>query len=466
MIKNGNARLILFFTALTFVITLTVILAWEKLLNRPVFAWIDAHYAAVPANERWRMEQRVEHFFISTTVDVIVVTLLLRLVNRQQHRLKASEERYRTLFEQANDGIGVLRAADFRLTEVNSQFARTLGETPGALLGRRISEFFWENAEASQSCPLRKLLRGAAAGDGELTLRLRSGEKRPVLFSFSSLVIEGERLILLMVRDISERKKLAAEKDEMQLQLFQSSKLASIGELSAGVAHEINNPLNGIINFAQLLKDSGAGHAPDEERMIDGIIDEGQRITKIVRDLLTFARHESHDHVHVNLAEAVATSVSLFGHQLEKDDIKLELEIARNLPPVRADNSRLRQVVVNMISNAQHALSAKDGGAKVFRIKAYPHEKDGQQFVWLEFYDNGTGVKPQYLTKIFDPFFTTRRDKGGTGLGLSLSFAIIHEYGGTIAVESNEGEFTRFIINLPAVNGQEEDGNADDPAGG
>jgi PAS domain S-box-containing protein len=465
MIKNSNARLILFFTVFTFVITLTVIFAWEKLLNKPVFAWIDRHYAAIPSDERWRIEQRVEHFFISTTVDVIVVTLLLRLVNRQQHKLKASEERYRALFEQANDGIGVLRAADFRLVEVNSQFAQTLGETPDVLLGRRISELFWESQEGAEACPLRRLLRGASAGDGELMLRLRSGDKRPVLFSFSSLVIDGERMILLMVRDISERKRLAEEKDEMQLQLFQSSKLASIGELSAGVAHEINNPLNGIINFAQLLKDSGAARAPDEERMLDGIIDEGQRITKIVRDLLTFARHDAHDRVQVNIAEAVATSVSLFGHQLEKDDIKLELEIARDLPPVRADHSRLRQVVVNMISNAQHALRAKGAGTRVFRIKAYPYEKDGRQFARLEFYDNGTGIKARYLTKIFDPFFTTRRDKGGTGLGLSLSFAIIREYGGTIAVESNEGEFTRFIINLPAVNGQE-DGYAGDPAGG
>jgi PAS domain S-box-containing protein len=466
MIKNGNARLILFFTVLTIVITLTVILAWEKLLLRPVFAWIDAHYAATPADERWRIEQRVEHFFISTTVDVIVVTLLLRLVNRQQHKLKASEERYRALFEQANDGIGVLRAADFRLVEVNSQFAQTLGETPDALLGRRISELFWESPEGAGTCPLRRLLRGAAAGDGELMLRLRSGDKRPVLFSFSSLVIDGERMILLMVRDISERKRLAEEKDEMQLQLFQSSKLASIGELSAGVAHEINNPLNGIINFAQLLKDSGAARAPDEERMLDGIIDEGQRITKIVRDLLTFARHDSHDRARVNIAEAIAASVSLFGHQLEKDNIKLELEVARNLPPVYADNSRLRQVIVNLISNAQHALRAKGAESRVFSIKAYPWEKDGRHFARLEFYDNGTGIKEQYLSKIFDPFFTTRRDKGGTGLGLSLSFAIIREYDGTIAVESKEGEFTRFIINLPAMNGQEADGDADDLAGG
>jgi PAS domain S-box-containing protein len=466
MIKNSNAKLIVFFTALTIVITLTVIIAWEKLLNRPVFAWIDRHYAAVPADERWRIEQRVEHFFISTTVDIIVVTLLLRLVNRQQHRLKSSEERYRALFEQANDGIGVLRAADLRLAEVNSQFARTLNETPEALLGRRISEFFWESAEGAQACPLRRLLRGAAEGDGELEIHLRSGKKRPVLFSFSSLVIDGERLILLMVRDISERKKLAEEKDEMQLQLFQSSKLASIGELSAGVAHEINNPLNGIINFAQLLKDSGAARAPDEERMLDGIIDEGQRITKIVRDLLTFARHDSHDRRPVNIADAVAASVSLFGHQLEKDDIKLELEIAPNLPPVRADNSRLRQVVVNLISNAQHALRAKGAGARLFRITARPQEKDGRQFIHLEFYDNGAGIKARHLPKVFDPFFTTRRDKGGTGLGLSLSFAIIREYGGTIAVESREGEFTRFIINLPAMNGQEEDGYEGNPAGG
>jgi two-component system NtrC family sensor kinase len=249
----------------------------------------------------------------------------------------------------------------------------------------------------------------------------------------------------------------------MQMQLFQSSKLASIGELSAGVAHEINNPLNGIINFAQLLKDDNTAQTATEQRMVDGIIEEGQRISKIVRDLLTFARLDSTELSRVNIAETIATSVSLFGHQLDKDGITLEVEVPQNLPPVRAEGSRLRQVVINLISNAHHALRAKDSETKVFQIKARTVHKQGRQYLRLEFFDNGIGIKREDMDKIFDPFFTTRRDKGGTGLGLSLSFGIIREFNGTITVESEEGNYTRFIVELPAIEGQE-NGNAENPA--
>jgi histidine kinase len=120
---------------------------------------------------------------------------------------------------------------------------------------------------------------------------------------------------------------------------------------------------------------------------------------------------------------------------------------------VRADGSRLRQVVVNMISNAHHALKAKASDPserKVFRISARRAGKNGE-LVRVEFYDNGVGIKPQNLSKVFDPFFTTRRDGGGTGLGLSVSFGIIRDFGGTINVESEEGKYTRFVIELAAA---------------
>jgi len=248
------------------------------------------------------------------------------------------------------------------------------------------------------------------------------------------------------------RKKLEAEREEMQRQLYQSSKLASIGELSAGVAHEINNPLNGIINFAQLLKDEETSRSEFEQQMIDGIIDEGERIAQIVRGLLTFASADTQQLKQVHLADSIKTSIALFGRQFEKDGIEVEIDLEPDLPMVRADSSRLRQVVVNLISNAYHALKATPAESreqKLFRITA---RRDGiaGQIVRVEFYDNGIGIKREYLNKVFDPFFTTRRETGGTGLGLSVSFGIIRDFGGTITVESEQGEFTRFIIELSA----------------
>ena len=257
----------------------------------------------------------------------------------------------------------------------------------------------------------------------------------------------------MSLRDLSMRKKLEAEREEMQRQLYQSSKLASVGELSAGVAHEINNPLNGIINFAQLLKDEESPRTEFERQMIDGIIDEGERIAKIVRGLLTFASANPHELRHVHFADSIKTSIALFGRQFEKDGITVEIDLEPNLPLVRADDSRLRQVVVNLISNAHHALKARPVDPlerKLFRITARRAGKTSE-LVRVEFYDNGIGIKREDLSKVFDPFFTTRRETGGTGLGLSISFGIIRDFGGTINVESEEGKFTRFIIELSAV---------------
>lgn len=258
----------------------------------------------------------------------------------------------------------------------------------------------------------------------------------------------------MSMRDLSARKKLEAEREEMQQQLYQSSKLASIGELSAGVAHEINNPLNGVINFAQLLKDEETPRSEFEQQMIDGIIDEGERIAKIVRGLLAFARADTLELGQVHFAESIKTSIALFGRQFEKDGITVEIDLQPDLPLVRADASRLRQVVVNMISNAYHALKAKTDDSqepKLFRITARRAGKNGE-IVRVEFYDNGVGIKREDLGKVFDPFFTTRRETGGTGLGLSVSFGIIRDFGGAIRVESEEGKYTRFIVELSSAN--------------
>lgn len=449
MIKSRSTRLFLFFTVLTVVVTVLVIFTWEKFLAHHVFSWMQNYYSQMEPLRLRMWEQRVEHFFISTTVDIIVVTMLLRVVGRQQHKLVASEERYRSLFEHANDGIGILTATDHRLVEVNNRFADILGYQPHELMGKRIRDLQWSTTNGQPS--LESLLRQTDSDEFELSIQTISGAARPVSVYFNTLTTDIEKLIILIVRDLSEQKRLAAEKELMQMQLFQTSKLASIGELSAGVAHEINNPLNGIINFAQLLKDDKTAVTATEQRMVDGIIDEGQRISKIVRDLLTFARLDVPELTRVNIAETIATSVSLFGHQLDKDGITLEVELPKNLPAVRAEGSRLRQVVINLISNAHHALRAKESETKVFQIKAGTVEKQGRQYLRLEFFDNGIGIKPEDLDKIFDPFFTTRRDKGGTGLGLSLSFGIIREFNGTITVESEEGNYTRFIVELPAT---------------
>jgi PAS domain S-box-containing protein len=446
--RRFDLKIIVFFTLLTVVLTIGVIAFWEVTLRPPFFAWVDARYPGeANVDRRWNIKQRVEHVFISFMVDAMVVTLLLRVVHRQQRQLRESEERYRALFEQARDGIGVVRLSDYHLVEANNRACEILGlpqEKCNDQDIRNLLQFTTSNVQ---------LMDGHVSSESELIIKTEKGHSLPVSVSFTPLSTDGEKVMIMSLRDLSLRKKLEAEREEMQRQLYQSSKMASIGELSAGVAHEINNPLNGIINFAQLLKDEERPRTEFEQQMIDGIIDEGERIAKIVRGLLTFARADTHELEQVHFADSIKTSIALFGRQFEKDGITVEIDLEPDLPFVRADGSRLRQVVVNMISNAYHALKAKPGDSderKLFRISARRAGKNGE-IVRVEFYDNGVGIKREDLSKVFDPFFTTRRETGGTGLGLSVSFGIIRDFDGTINVESEVGKFTRFTIELSAV---------------
>ncbi|HEV7857592.1 MAG TPA: ATP-binding protein [Pyrinomonadaceae bacterium] len=454
MKKSSTLRLNLFFIAFTVLVTTIVIFTWEQVLRTPVFTWIDAHYLSNAA-ERWNLEQRIEHYFISTMVDIVVITILLRLFNSQQRKLRASEERYRSLFEHAVAGIAVLTASDHKLLEVNNKFGAMLGYRRQQVIGKDIRELGWGISEGSTPEELVKALNGSLAEKRELTIQTAAGVRLPVAASSNTISTEKERLIIIFIHDISRRKQLEAEKDEMQRQLFQSSKLASIGELSAGVAHEINNPLNGIINFAQLLKDDEVARTETQRMMLDRIISEGERIAEIVRSLLTFARQDAPKSTRVNLAETIASSLALFGHQLDKDGITVSIELPVKMPLVWADSSRLRQVMVNMISNAHHALKAKSSGKKVLRISGRAVVEGDERKVCLEFFDSGTGMDQKIIDKVFDPFFTTKRLDGGTGLGLSLSFGIIRAYGGNITVESEKGSYTRFRMELPAVGSHE-----------
>ena len=460
MKRLNTVKLVFTFTSFTILITWFVIFTYGHYLRKPFYSMVERTWPNnVPLQDQ--IEQSVEHFFISAVVDIVVVTLLLRLVNHQQRELQDSEERYRALFEHASDGIGVVTASDHVIVDINKKFATVLGYDPQHLIGKHVCELFEKSSKATSTDPELNHIHCDVSAPvdldahawfhgTEIKIDTASGSPLAVSVTCSAVSTGNEKLFMLIIRDMTEHISLEREKQEMQRQLFQTSKLASIGELSAGVAHEINNPLNAVVNFAQLLKDDGVARNETERQMLDGIIEEGDRIARIVRDLLTFARQDPHMPVQVTIAEVIKNSVSLFGHQLEKDEIEVEVDVAQDTFPVRADASRLRQVFVNIISNAHHALQAGGVDKKMLRIAGRNVERGGTQSVRIEFYDNGMGIRREHVDKVFDPFFTTRRDSGGTGLGLSLSFGIIHDYGGNITVESDSNSFTRFVVELPA----------------
>jgi signal transduction histidine kinase len=259
---------------------------------------------------------------------------------------------------------------------------------------------------------------------------------------------------LSVVRDMTEKK-------QMEMQLIQADKMASLGELAAGVAHEINNPLTGIISNAEFLQEEIPAESDEQQEEIRDIIENGQRIKTIVQDLLNFSRQrDSKTYTSLDVPSVIASSLNLTEHQIQLDRIKVVKEIGDPLPLVWGSLNQIEQVFINLLSNARYALNRKHPNAhadKTLLIRTEQVEENGRKYVRIEFLDKGIGISEENLQKICNPFFTTKEQGQGTGLGLSISYNIIQEHRGTIRFESEEGEYTKVTVDLPVHEGDVED---------
>ncbi|MFB3881619.1 MAG: sensor histidine kinase [Armatimonadota bacterium] len=249
--------------------------------------------------------------------------------------------------------------------------------------------------------------------------------------------------------------KLLAVLDELgrtQAQLVHSEKLASLGVLAGGVAHEINNPLMVILGRTELMLMDDATNA-DMKRNLDTIRNETERIARIVQNLLTFSRKSRQEKIErVNVNEVIERTLMLGEHQLTVGNVKVLKEMDPKLPEIDANAGQLQQVFMNLIINAHHAMP--DGGELTIRTGSVPDDR-----VFVEISDTGVGITPEDINRIFDPFFTTKEEGKGTGLGLAVSRNIIDNHGGDIGVRSAIGVGTTFRVILPRV------APADQPAG-
>jgi two-component system NtrC family sensor kinase len=225
-------------------------------------------------------------------------------------------------------------------------------------------------------------------------------------------------------------------------QIGQSEKLAAIGRLAAGIAHEINNPLTGVLTFAHMLRQK-ANMDPQDLEDLDVILRETTRVREIVRGLLDFARESPSTRQPLDLNEVVERTMTLIRSQKGFHKVQLAEDLDGELPPVVGDRNQLQQVLLNLCLNACEAMQG--GGVLSVRTRS-----EGGR-VALEVSDTGCGIKPEHLAKIFDPFFTTKPVGKGTGLGLSVSYGIVEQHGGTLEVASEEGRGTSFTVRLPTV---------------
>jgi signal transduction histidine kinase len=233
--------------------------------------------------------------------------------------------------------------------------------------------------------------------------------------------------------------------------MMQAQQLAALGELSAGVAHEINNPINGVINYAQILVNKYNDHNLINE-IAQRVLKEGNRIARIVEGLLFFSHSRKEEKTSTLINNVLLDSLTLTSSQLRKDNILLHTEIPTELPPVLAQAHEIEQVFINLISNARYALNQKYPEAnadKVLEITAITDYGSHIPFLRIFFRDHGIGISPEILDKVRNPFFTTKKGRKSTGLGLSISIGIIDDHGGLLTIESIEHEFTNICVNLP-----------------
>ncbi len=268
--------------------------------------------------------------------------------------------------------------------------------------------------------------------------------------SFSLLWILGLVGIVIATQRL---KRKIRETKLMEKQLLQSEKLASVGELAAGVAHEINNPINGVINYAQILIDEAKGQA-DEFGIPQRIMKEAERVAGIVKNLLDFARKSDDKPSPSAVGDIIADTLELVGKQLNNDGIILVLDIQNDLPKVNVNSLKIQQVFVNLFSNARYALNHKYPKVhedKILTIESKLVNAHERQFVQTIFHDRGTGISPGSIDRVCDPFFSEKPQGKGTGLGLSISYGIVREQGGHLSFESEKGEYTKAIVDLPAM---------------
>ena len=265
--------------------------------------------------------------------------------------------------------------------------------------------------------------------------------------------LERSRMAIIIATDISARKQAEAEAVRLETQLRQQQRLESLGTLASGVAHEINNPIQGIMNYAELIE-SNLGHAELVREFAGEIRVESERVATIVRSLLAFSRREralpAED---MHLREIVRTTLALAQTVMRREALELAVSIPEDLPPIHCRPQQIQQILMNLLTNARDAINSGELGHER-RIEIHASARaldDGRPGVRVTVADSGPGIPADVLPHIFDPFFTTKGRDQGTGLGLAVSHGIAQDHGGELSVESEPGHGARFHLDLPLL---------------
>jgi signal transduction histidine kinase len=286
-------------------------------------------------------------------------------------------------------------------------------------------------------------LRNAFSNNDLLAIESLAGVLATVVTSANQYERLQETIRQLRASQVESRKRLAAQQ-EAESKLVQAAKLAAVGEMAAGIAHELNNPLTTVAGFTELVLDEMAADAPHRAD-IEMVLHEALRARGVVRRLLDFARQGERTRARSDINQIVDDVLALTTHFIHTNGVQLETMLQEDLPWVSVDSNQMKQVFLNLVHNALQAMPT--GGS--LQIKTETRSKDNRDWVAAAIKDTGIGIDPKDIDRIFEPFFTTKGNRGGTGLGLSVTYGIVTDHGGTIEVESRPGDGSCFTVWLP-----------------
>lgn len=386
--------------------------------------------------------------------------------------LQARERRFREIFNNVSDLIFYMHSSGIFI-DVNRRCFDLFGLSPQEMIGRSFTDLdIFDDGESMRlAVQFIDTLESENRATPQINMqaRHRDGHKLSIEVSIRAITGEDSTLdgFLGLIRDITERRqaeeeiiqknrKLEIVNDLLrssQEQLMQSSKLAAIGELVSGVAHEVNNPLTTVLMRSEILLDM----IDDEEVLghIKAINRQAERAIGIVKNLLSFARKQDTEKAFISVNDSIETVVSLRSYELGLDNINIALELDPDLPSTMADSQQLQQVFLNIVTNAEQAIKDVDSKGEI----TIQSQTVGD-VIQVTVADDGPGISKDIMGRIFEPFYTTKELGKGTGLGLSICHGIIGDHGGQIRIESAEGEGTTFTIELPIVGLSDDDEGA------
>ena len=453
-------QLVLLMLGITFTLILAQTILLEQALTRPMQTLnaVTQRMAAGDLSQQVPIRRGDEIGSLAKNFNRMAEKLreytenLERTVEVRSMELAESDRKYRTFVESSLDGLVTTDRKGY-VTFANHAMEIMVGESRQSIVGRHISEFYSGGITEAREI-MEELESGGQFRNREMLL-VNQGLELPILTSGSLLYNDAGEIAgtLGAFKDITERKKLESKLKQTQAQLVQTMKMRALGDLVAGVAHSINNPLMASNTILHVIMED-LNKDPVSRRRLSVLLECNRRVESIVKHLKEFSRQSPGQFALVDVNRAVEDALIITAQQLLNRNIRIEKSLAQKLPPVRGDANQLEEVIMELLANARDAMEGNTR-EKILALTTFVESEDGKKKVAIEVKDNGKGIPVEIRDKIFEPFFTTKDMGKGTGLGLSICYGILEDHGGSMEVESTPGEYTLFRVLLPVLEVEE-----------